>query len=59
MPQPVPPASDDARPAVPTLHTSDHSPATGSDPLYFADVEHAVAQEAELDAAVAAWDGFL
>jgi hypothetical protein len=58
MPQPVPHA-ENAHPAVPAPHTPDHSSAIDSDPLCFADVEHAVAQEVELDAATTAWDGFL
>jgi hypothetical protein len=59
MPQPVPPGADEARPAVPAPRTPDPTPATDPETLCFADVEHGVSQEAELDAVAAAWDGFL
>jgi len=59
MPQPLPPVADDARPAIPASHLHDHSYATDFDSLCFVDVEHAFAQETDLDAVTAAWDGFL
>jgi hypothetical protein len=51
--------ADDARPAIPASHLHDHSYATDFDSLCFVDVEHAFAQETDLDAVTAAWDGFL
>jgi hypothetical protein len=59
MPQPVSPAADEPCPAIPASRIPDHTPATDLDILCFADVEHGVSQEAELDAVAAAWDGFL
>jgi hypothetical protein len=55
MIQPVPPAIDDARPAVPAAHSGQPAP-TEPDSFTFADVEHGLTEDPDLDLA---WDGFV
>ena len=47
------------RPAVPGPRSQDRSSPADSETFSFVDVEHGVLEEAELEAAAAAWDGFL
>jgi hypothetical protein len=56
MSQPTPP---EIHPAVPAHRTEDGRVSAGPETFSFVDIEHALLEEAELDAAVDAWDGFL
>src|SRR2546430_9740476 len=59
MSQQVPPMTEAPRPAVPGPRSQDRSSPADSETFSFVDVEHGVLEEAELEAAAAAWDGFL
>ncbi|OLE23131.1 MAG: hypothetical protein AUG44_22900 [Actinobacteria bacterium 13_1_20CM_3_71_11] len=59
MLQQVPPGTEDARPGVPGPRNQDRSSPADYETFSFVDVEHGVLEEAELEAAAAAWDGFL
>jgi hypothetical protein len=59
MIQPVPPVADDPRPAVPAPRTGEPRAAREPETFTFVDVEHEVLEDAELEAVLAAWDGFL
>lgn len=58
---PVPPVSDEPRPAVPVARTGAPRIPRPSEPetFTFVDVEHEVLEDAELEAVLADWDGFL
>lgn len=58
---PVPPVSDEPRPAVPVARVGESRTTRPPEPetFTFVDVEHEVLEDAELDAVLAAWDGFL
>jgi len=58
MIQPVPPVADDPRPTVPAQRGGEPQPRE-PETFTFVDVEHEVLEDAELDAVVSAWDGFL
>ena len=49
----------DERPAVPTPGSKEQPPPVDPERFSFADIEHLGLEQAELDAAVASWDGFI
>jgi hypothetical protein len=59
MPQQVLSLTEDARAVVPLPRSKDRTDCAEPETVNFVDVEQGVAQQAELDALTAAWDGFL
>jgi hypothetical protein len=57
--QQVSSVTEDVRPAVPAPRDKDTASSTEPETFTFVDIEHRLAEDAELDAAAAAWDGFL
>jgi hypothetical protein len=58
MIMPVPPVSDEPRPAVPLPRVGEPR-SSEPETFSFVDLEHEVLEDADLEAVLAAWDGFL
>ena len=59
MAHPVPTVTEDERPTVPVPRRADPIIPADEETFRFVDIEHGIAEEAELEAAANAWDGFL
>ncbi len=59
MSQPAPRGTQDVWPIIPAPRRDDRGSPAGLEMFSFVDIEHALVEEAELEAAADGWDGFL